>query len=193
MTAFNELRKTLTEKDNLLVYYAGHGDIDKSNQNAYWLPIDAETNNTANWLSNDNITEYLNVISAKHILVIADSCYSGAMSQNSIVRLPKEMPEDKREKWLNFMMNRKARTVMTSGGVQPVLDSGSGNHSIFASALLRALKANKGLMVDYELYRVTAKQVKQSASLVGFQQMPQYSALQHAGHEGSPFFFIPRS
>jgi hypothetical protein len=115
------------------------------------------------------------------------------MSQSSIVRLPKEMPEDKREKWLNFMMNRKARTVMTSGGVQPVLDSGSGNHSIFASALLRALKANKGLMVDYELYRVTAKQVKQSASLVGFQQMPQYSALQHAGHEGSPFFFIPKS
>jgi TPR repeat protein/uncharacterized caspase-like protein len=193
MTALNALRNQLTETDNLLIYYAGHGDIDKANQNAYWLPIDAEPNNTANWLSNDNITEYLNVIAAKHILVIADSCYAGAMSQTSIVRLPKEMPEDKKEKWLNFMMNRKARTVMTSGGVEPVLDSGSGNHSIFASALLKALKANKGLMVDYELYRMTALQVKKSASLVGFQQMPQYSALQHAGHEGSPFFFIPNS
>lgn len=193
MTAFNELRKALTAKDNLLIYYAGHGDIDKSDQSAYWLPTDAETNNPANWLSSINITEYLNVIPAKHILVIADSCYSGALTEGSIARLPNEMPEDKREKWLNFMMNRKARTVMTSGGVQPVLDTGNANHSVFANALLTALKSNQGLMVDYELYGMIANQVKKSAAAVGFQQSPQYSALQNAGHEGSPFFFVSRS
>jgi len=193
MTALNELRNKLTDKDNLLIYYAGHGDIDKSDQSAYWLPTDAEPNNSANWLSSHNITQYLNVITAKHILVIADSCYSGAMTTTSIVRLPDEMPENKREKWLNFMINRKARTVITSGGVKPVLDSGGGNHSVFANALLKALKSNSGLMEDYELYRAVANQVKHSASLVGFQQLPQYSAMQHAGHEGSPFFFISRS
>jgi hypothetical protein len=103
------------------------------------------------------------------------------------------MPENKREKWLNFMLNRKARTVMTSGGVKPVLDSGSDNHSIFANALIKALESNKGLMEDYKLYRAVAGKVKQSASNIGFQQMPQYSAMQHAGHEGSPFFFVPIS
>jgi len=193
MTAFNDLRQSLTDKDNLLIYYAGHGEIDKSDESAYWLPTDAEPNNTANWLSSFNVTKYLTVIPAKHILVIADSCYSGAMTQGAIVRLPKDMAEDKREKWLKFMMNRKARTVMTSGGEEPVLDSGGGNHSVFAKALLSALKSNKGMMVDYELFRIVSGQVKKSASMVGFQQSPEYSALQHAGHEGSPFFFVPKS
>ncbi len=192
MSAFNSLRQTLTEKDNLLIYYAGHGEIDKSDQSAYWLPTDAEANNNANWLSSYSITEYLSILAAKHILVVADSCYAGAMTETSIVRLPQEMPEDKREKWLKFMNNRKARTVMTSGGVKPVLDSGSGSHSVFANAFLNALKANSGLLEDYELYRIVAGEVKQSAAQVGFQQSPRYSAMQHAGHEGSPFFFVPQ-
>lgn len=192
MSAFNNLRQTLTDKDNLLIYYAGHGEIDNSDQSAYWLPTDAESNNNANWLSSYSITEYLSILAAKHILVVADSCYAGAMTETSIVRLPQEMPEAKREKWLKFMNNRKARTVMTSGGVKPVLDSGSGSHSIFANAFLNALKSNSGLLEDYELYRIIAGEVKQSAAQVGFQQSPRYSAMQHAGHEGSPFFFVPQ-
>jgi len=190
MTAFNDLRKVLTEKDNLLVYYAGHGEVDKSDQSAYWLPTDAEPDNSANWLSSHSITQFLNIIAAKHILVIADSCYSGAMTQSSIARLPGQMVEEKRKKWLKFMVKRKARTVMTSGGVKPVLDSGGGQHSVFAKAFLKVLKQNSGLMEDYELFRAVSGDVKKSASLVGFQQAPQYSAMLHAGHEGSPFFFI---
>jgi uncharacterized caspase-like protein len=192
MSAFNELRQLLTEQDNLLIYYAGHGEIDKSDQSAYWLPTDAEQNNTANWLSSNSITEYLSILAARHILVVADSCYAGAMTETSVTRLPKEMPEDKREKWLNFMNKRKARTIMTSGGNKPVLDSGNGNHSVFANAFLDALRTNQGLMEDYELYRMVSSEVKQSAAQVGFQQSPRYSAMQHAGHEGSPFFFVAR-
>lgn len=190
MTAFNDLRKMLTEKDNLLIYYAGHGEINSSDQSAYWLPIDAEANNSANWLSSHSITQYLNIMEAKHILVVADSCYSGAMTQSSVVRLPEKMAEGKRKKWLNFMLNRKARTVMTSGGVKPVLDTGGGKHSVFAQAFLNVLRRNTGLMEDYELFREVSGGVQQSASLIGFQQSPQYSAMLHAGHEGSPFFFV---
>lgn len=191
MTAFNDLRKLLTEKDNLLIYYAGHGEIDKSDKSAYWLPTDAEQNNSANWLSSHSITQYLNVITARHILVVADSCYSGAMTKGSIARLPGKMAEEKRKKWLKFMVKRKARTVMTSGGEKPVLDSGGGQHSIFAKAFIRTLKQNKGLMEDYELFRKVSYDVETSTSLIGFQQSPQYSAMLHAGHEGSPFFFVP--
>lgn len=190
MTAFNDLRKILSEKDNLLIYYAGHGEIDKSDQSAYWLPTDAELDNSANWLSSHSITQYLNIMAAKHILVVADSCYSGAMTQSAVVRLPGKMPEEKRKKWLEFMVNRKARTVMTSGGVKPVLDAGGGQHSIFAQAFLRVLKQNNGLLEDYELFREVSGSVQKSASFVGFQQSPQYSAMVHAGHEGSPFFFV---
>ncbi len=192
MTAFDGLRKKLTEKDNLLIYYAGHGEIDKSDNSAYWLPTDAEPDNTANWLSSYSITQFINIINARHILVVADSCYSGAMTQRSIARLPDKISEAKRKKWLQFMVNRKARTIMTSGGVKPVLDSGGGQHSVFAKAFLTALRNNTGLMEDYELYRKVESNVRRTASLVGFNQQPQYSAMLHSGHQGSPYFFVSK-
>jgi len=193
MSAFNDLRNRLTEDDNLLVYYAGHGEIDRLDRSAYWLPTDADRKNTANWLSSRSITELINILPAKHILVVADSCYSGAMTETAVARLPEKMDESKKKKWLAFMVKRKARTVMTSGGVKPVLDTGANHHSVFANAFLKALKSNRGLMEDYELYRLIYGKVKRASTSIGFPQTPQYSAMQHAGHEGSPYFFVPKA
>ena len=193
MTALNEMKKRLTDQDNLLVYYAGHGEIDKNNKTAYWLPTDAEVGNTANWISSENITEFLSIIPARHVIVVADSCYSGAMTGSAVAKLPDDMDESKRKKWLQVMNTRKARTVLTSGGNKPVLDAGGGDHSIFADAFLKVLRGNKGVLEDYGLYRDVSNEMRPASAKVGFQQTPHYAPLQHAGHEGSPFFFVPEA
>ncbi|MFM8330509.1 MAG: caspase family protein [Candidatus Methylumidiphilus sp.] len=192
MTALNEISKRLTDKDNLLIYYAGHGEIDAATQSAYWLPTDAEVGNSANWISSQSITEYLSIIPARHVMVVADSCYAGALTGSGVAKLPDGMDESKREKWLKAMNSRKARTVLTSGGVKPVMDQGGGEHSIFANAFLKVLRGNsRPVLEDYDVYRDVAGQVRGASAKVGFQQSPQYAPLQHAGHEGSPFFFVP--
>lgn len=191
MTALNELNKKLTEQDNLLIYYAGHGEIDQASQNAYWLPTDAELGNSANWISSQSITEFLSIMPARHIMVVADSCYSGALTGSAIAKLPEGMDEGKRAKWLKVMNSRKARTVLTSGGVQPVMDEGGGDHSVFAKAFLNVLRGNKRVLEDYDVFRDVSNQVRNVASRAGFEQTPMYAPLQHAGHEGSPFFFVP--
>lgn len=191
MSALNEMNQKLTEQDNLLIYYAGHGEIDKKSQSAYWLPVDSETGNTANWISSQSITEYLSIMPARHIMVVADSCYSGALTGSAVAKLPEGMDQAKRERWLKAMNSRKARTVLTSGGVKPVMDQGGGEHSVFANAFLKVLRGNKLVIEDYDIFRDVANQVRASASRVGFEQSPQYAPLQHAGHEGSPFFFVP--
>lgn len=193
MSALNELNQKLTEQDNLLIYYAGHGEIDPKSQTAYWLPVDAEAGNTANWISSNSITEYLSIMQAKHIMVVADSCYSGALTGSAIAKLPEGMDQAKRERWLKVMNTRKARTVLTSGGVKPVMDRGGGEHSVFANAFLKVLRSNKRIIEDYDVFRDVANQVRVSASRAGFEQSPQYAPLQHAGHEGSPFFFVPEA
>ncbi|MBS4049932.1 MAG: caspase family protein [Methylomonas sp.] len=193
MSALNELNQKLTEQDNLLIYYAGHGEIDQKSQSAYWLPVDSEAGNTANWISSQSITEYLSIMPAKHIMVVADSCYSGALTGSAVARLPEGMDAAKRERWLKAMNSRKARTVLTSGGVKPVMDQGGGSHSVFANAFLKVLRGNKRVIEDYDIFRDVANQVRVSASKAGFDQTPQYAPLQHAGHEGSPFFFVPEA
>lgn len=193
MSALNELNQKLTDKDNLLIYYAGHGEIDAKSQSAYWLPVDAEAGNTANWISSQSITEYLSIMQARHVMVVADSCYSGALTGSAVAKLPEGMDAAKRERWLKVMNSRKARTVLTSGGVKPVMDTGGGEHSVFANAFLKVLRGNKRIIEDYDIFRDVANQVKVSASKAGFQQSPQYAPLQHAGHEGSPFIFVPEA
>lgn len=81
--ALIELGKKIKDDDNLLIYFAGHGDL--SRNRAHWLPQNAESGNIANWLSTDDITKMIEFrdmsesIKARHVLVVADSCYSAAM------------------------------------------------------------------------------------------------------------------
>ena len=87
LSALNKLRETLTADDNLLIYYAGHGELDRVNDRGYWLPVDAEENSTANWIPAYQITDILNAMSAKQIMLVANSCYSGTLTRSSIARL----------------------------------------------------------------------------------------------------------
>lgn len=193
LSALNTLRESLTEDDNLLIYYAGHGELDHNDLQGYWLPVDAESENPANWISNRAISEILNATAARHVMVVADSCYSGAMSRSSIARLGKSLPEDKRRKWLKTMAKTRSRTVLTSGGVKPVLDSGGGNHSAFAKAFLQALNSNKGILEGFRIYGQIANQVRQAAARLQIEQVPRYSPIRHAGHAAGEFLFVPTS
>lgn len=193
LSALNDLRAKLTSKDNLLIYYAGHGVLDEVNMRGHWLPVDAEAENTANWISNVSITDMLNVIRAKQILVISDSCYSGSLTRSTSPRLEGAKTEVERYNWLKTMVTKKARMVLTSGGLQPVLDSAGGNHSVFAKALINVLESNNDILEGRRLYREVSARVAYSAAQVGFDQVPEYSPIRFAGHESGEFFLVPRS
>ena len=187
LTAMNELRAKLTENDNLLIYYAGHGELDKVNMRGHWLPVDAEGDNTANWISTVAITDILNAMSPRHILVVADSCYSGTLTRSALARLDAGMSEGKKSEWLKAMLKGKSRTALTSGGLKPVLDGGGGDHSVFANAFIKALQKNTSLLEGQELYRDV------SASVIAVaEQVPQYDPIKFAGHEVGDFFFMPK-
>ncbi|MGR9114815.1 MAG: caspase family protein [Gammaproteobacteria bacterium] len=192
LSALNEMRSKLTETDNLLIYYAGHGELDQVNMRGHWLPVDAEADNTANWISTVSITDILNAMSSKHILVVADSCYSGAMTRSSLARLDAGMSLEKKSEWLKAMLKARSRTVLTSGGLKPVMDGGGGDHSIFANAFIKALKSNNGLLEGQELYRNVSANIVAVAAQYGVEQVPRYAPVAHAGHEAGEFFFLPK-
>jgi len=193
LSALNELRGRLTEDDNLLIYYAGHGTLDETNMRGHWLPVDAEPDNSANWISNVSITDILNAMSATHILVVADSCYSGALTRTALAQLDPGMSDHERHKWVTTALNLRSRTALTSGGLAPTLDTGGGGHSVFARAFLNALANNDGLLEGQELHRAIAGGVIFAAEQVRFEQIPEYAPINHTGHVGGDFFFAPRA
>ena len=68
-----------------------------------------------------------------------------------------------------------------------MLDSGGGQHSVFAKALLNVLQENQGIMEGTRLFQRLREVVVYNAD-----QTPEYAPADKAGHEGGDFIFVRR-
>lgn len=184
MGEMNRYRRELDENASLLIYYAGHGFKDEKIQKAYWLPVDATQEDAANWVSADDITSSLKGMAARHVIVISDSCYSGAIRGGEVVGTRRY---SERERYLLKMMAGTSRTFIASGGDEPVEDRGRNGHSVFANAFLRGLKefewdvfTAQELFLDYILMPVAGNS----------DQTPEFEALRNSGHVDGHFIFV---
>ncbi len=193
LAALNDMRERLTDKDNLLIYYAGHGELDERNQRGHWLPVDAEPNSTANWISNVAVTDVLNAMTVQQLLVVADSCYAGTLTRSSLGRVEGGLSDDERLRLLSLMARQRSRMVLTSGGVEPVLDSAGGGHSAFAQAFLGVLQSNVGVLPGQELFGNLRLRVAAVADRVQMRQVPEYAPIKFAGHESGDFVFVRKN
>ena len=194
LNTLNDLSDRLTKKDNLLIYYAGHGNISENastkRERGYWLPIDAKQDSISNWINNAVINDHLDRLTARSILVIADSCYAGqlgAESSSFLIGTSSRLTE----KSIKLGLENKSRVVISSGGVKPVLDGTVTDHSVFALSLVDVLEANKSIMRDNMLFSQLAVNVRQRNSFVDIKQDPEMKPIRSAGHEGGSFYFIP--
>ena len=123
----------LTEQDSLLIYYAGHGWMDDY-QNGFWVPYDAPKEGKFDYVANSRIVnDYFKKYRVRHLLVIADSCFSGALMRGR--------GQTRDNKWkLPAGFRKPSRWVLTSGDLAPVPDDAGGGHSPFATRLIQFMK-----------------------------------------------------
>ena len=180
VSALSRLRKVVSPNDNLLIYYAGHGWLDTEMDEGFWLPVDANEDDQVNWIANDTITRSVRAIKAKHVMVVADSCFSGTLTRGVDAKV-------KKPDYIDQMVNKKARVVLTSGGLEPVSDTGGGNHSVFAKSFIQILNQNPGVLDGHQFYSTLRKKVMLNAD-----QSPEYGEMRKTGHEGGDFLFVRR-
>lgn len=157
----------------------GHGWVDKDEDEGYWLPVDAQADDPVRWLSNSTLTSTIRAMRAKHILIIADSCFAGKLTRGI-------NPSIRTHDYLTRMAAKQARTALTSGGLEPVLDSGGKEgHSVFATALFKALAANEAVIDMSQMFSFIRREVALHA-----QQFPEYGDIRQAGHDGGDFLFV---
>ena len=185
LDAIIQFRDTLNENDSLLIYYAGHGYSDKASDKAYWLPFDADSVYSSNRIIADELTTDVRVQNARHVLIISDSCYSGGLSRDA------DSPTESagRTVFLNRMLKSRSRTLMASGGDEPVSDSGSDGHSVFAYAVLRSLQqAGQSVFSASDLFYSSVRQQVAGKS----EQLPQYSVIRNSSHDDGDFIFVKK-
>ena len=119
--ALDKLRGDLTPRDNLLIYYAGHGVLDEAADAGFWMSVDAEEGTRADWISIGAVTQTVRAMSAKHVMVVSDSCYSGRFTRGLSVSVK---TGSERVAELKRLAGKRSRTALVSGGLEPVADGG---------------------------------------------------------------------
>jgi hypothetical protein len=188
LSAFRKLAKNVRLEDSLLVFYAGHGHIDAITGKGSWIPVESGTEDPSNWISNRDITDYLNInaIKAKHVLLVSDSCFSGDFFRGSRGGTP--LIDDA---FLKKAYTRSSRQVVTSGGMEPVSDAGFGGNSVFSYFFIQALKNNtKNYLIPSDIFAEIKAGVGKNAN-----QLPQFGDLYGVGGQdgGELILFIKES
>ena len=167
-----EMQDELTDQDNLLIYFSGHGIL--KNEIGYWLPSDAKMDNRSTWFSNGEFRDYVNGIKSKHTLVIADACFSGSIFTGGFRDVAVASCEE--------MAKVKSRRAMTSGANTVVPDE-----SVFLKLLCNLLEVNQqSCITSEELYaRIKPSVISNSPN----NQIPQFGILPQVGDEGGNFVF----
>ncbi len=176
--ALDKLSKQATEKDNVLIFYAGHGIWSESLNQGYWLPSDAAMDSKAQWLSNSTLRDYLGGIKSKHTLLIADACFSGGIL--------KERGVEESSKAMLELYKLPSRKAMTSGTMTTVPDE-----SVFIRYLIKNLQENqrKLLSADQLFRNFKIAVIHNSPSGL----VPQYGVIAFTGDEGGDFIFMKKN
>ncbi len=175
LDAFRDLVRTLTPADNLLIFFSGHGEYDDVLKEGYWIPVDAHPGAFNEYFPNARLTTILNAMQAHHIVLIADSCFSGSLfmqyrssGSTALARLERD----------------PSRWALTSGRQEPVADGEPGDHSPFAASLIYHLqRATRPLPIAELCQRITED------VLAASQQAPRGEPLRVRGHRGGQFVF----
>jgi len=189
MMALHDYTRLLREPDRLLVYYAGHGGSQNGPpEAAFWLGVDADPDTREGYLSSEMIRGKIKEMQAKHVLLVADSCFSSAITHPTTTTVGRSMSQRR----FDVQWNRRARMVLTSGMDTPVVDSaGDRTHSLFAKYFIQILRQSDDIMSGEMLAHELNVRMHDEAQRLKVTETPTYSSLNDANHDYGDFFFLP--
>lgn len=173
---FRDITNSLTSQDNLVIFFSGHGEYDEVFQEGYWVPVGAKKGALEDYIPNSKIRTILNAISAHHIFLMVDSCFSGSLFRNQSKNLAIQRLERDPSRW-----------GLTSGRNEIVDDGKPGENSPFADSLIYHLRNNDRSLGVMELCVKVMEEVTANA-----QQTPKGDALSIRGHKGGQLYFHPK-
>lgn len=151
-------------KDNLMIFFAGHGIYDEVFREGYVISKDSRKNDVGkiSYLSHSNLRTMINNIRCPHIFLVMDVCFGGTFDPHmaSGHRGAEMYGEISREEFVERKMKYKTRLYLTSGGKEYVPDGRPGFHSPFARRFIESLRyygGNDGVLTTGEILQYVEK------------------------------------
>ena len=170
----------LGDEDQLMVYFAGHGEVHPISQNSTLIPYNGKRNQPRSWLDYPLVQGYLRQLQARHVLLITDACFAGATFRDGS---GETKPSDA---VIKRLFELPSRYLLSSGGYEVVDDASfpkdgeAACQSVFSWGLVEYLKRCDDPCVCVEdLARGVRNKVVYNAT-----QTPEYGWLPETGHQG---------
>jgi hypothetical protein len=163
--------------DNLLIYFAGHGHQDPGTADGFWIPHDA-TDAQSSWVPTDDVLRIVRNVPGLHTILVSDSCFSGTLTRTLV----------EGDRYLAEVVKKRSSQVITSGGLEPVADTGKDGLSLFAHALASYLETQPRVYVTAgRLFSDLAPRVSNAS---GSLQTPEYGRLRGAFDDQGEFVLV---
>ena len=132
--------------DQLLVFFAGHGQFDDIYGQGYIVGKDSRLNDPAksSYISHSVLRGIIDNIPSQHTLLVMDVCFGGTfdplIARGGTRGQDNLYNELATEEFIKRKLRYKTRRYITSGGKEYVSDGRPGQHSPFASQFIEALR-----------------------------------------------------
>ncbi len=181
------LTRRVGPEDSVVIFYSGHGGLDSSKREGSWIPVGGDTEESSSWISNKDIFNYLKIdaIKAKHVLLIADSCFSGDSFRSYRGEIGGVTDEVIKQAY-----KQGSRQVITSGEIKPEVEDGMSDNSIFMHFLTKGLNENKKpFLIPSELFKGIKVGLEKNSN-----QAPRFGTLKDKGEKkgGELVLFLNR-
>ncbi|WP_170110166.1 caspase family protein [Flavilitoribacter nigricans] len=180
IVTLDQLQHKIGPQDKLLIYYSGHGHLNKETGKGYWIPTDAEVSNTADYIRNSTIREYIETFRSLHTLLISDSCFSGTLFVRGASRSLEALHE---------LAGIPSRWAICSGRHdEAVYDGVPGENSPFAESIMDTLRWNRNSALN--VAKLVDRVIEQTRS--NYEQLPEGNPLYGVGHKGGQYLFLKK-
>jgi Caspase domain len=171
--AIREYYTKAKPSDQLVIYFAGHGDADNELlDDGFIVCSDSkaveEDPMRNSYIPYDKIKKILNNISALQILVLLDVCHGGTFDSKAFAAKGSDkkvgtynITNQNVLQLLKDKLPLRTRKFLSSVGTEPAFDGEAGKHSPFANFLLQILRSkgsgSNGIITLKEIYAVLEK------------------------------------
>lgn len=166
--------RNLGSDDQLIVYFAGHGQVHPHTGKSFLIPVGADKFASSTWLSYDLFQDYFSAIKARHIFLISDACFSGGAFRGGGATSSAASILNQR------LFATPGRHVLSSGGMELVDDDRFDGQSVFSWGLNSFLEQTD---LDVIPARLLAEEVQVRVT-ANAAQTPEFGWFPDSGHQG---------
>jgi formylglycine-generating enzyme len=182
-----ELPKEMGKEDALFIFWAGHGNQEKTDDGelGYLIPYDGNGDGIYGNITMSQLRDDISkALPAKHIFYAFDACYSGLLTTRSV-----DGKTRRDLAYLKEVTRERVRQVLTAGGKgEEALDGGPKGHSVFTGRFIEILENADDFITANELQASIKERVYSDARARNHTQTPGFGPLYGLGD----YVFIPR-